>query len=227
MTELLRLENLTKTFLKSGEKITVLRGVDLSIGLNESISIIGKSGSGKSTFLQILGLLDRPTDGKIFMENQEVFSLPSSRIDRLRNKSIGFIFQFHHLLPDHSALQNVMMPLIIGGESAGHAQSEASMLLEKVGLGNRIYHKPGELSGGEQQRVAIARALVAKPKLILADEPTGNLDPATSDLIMGLLLSLSLDLGGTLVMVTHNTVLAQKCQRMLRLENGTFKEESC
>ena len=227
MTELLRLENLKKSFWKGGEKITVLSGVNLTINLNESISIIGQSGSGKSTFLQLLGLLDRPSEGKIFLENQEVFSLASSRIDRLRNKSIGFIFQFHHLLPDHSALQNVMMPLIIGGSNSAFAENEAATLLEKVGLKERMYHKPGELSGGEQQRVAIARALVAQPKLILADEPTGNLDPETSDRIMALLLSLSLDLGGTLVMVTHNTLLAKKCQRTLRLENGLFQEESC
>ena len=227
MTELLRLTNLKKSFWKSGKQITVLGGVNLTIQLNESISIVGKSGSGKSTFLQLLGLLDRPSSGKIFMENQEVLSLPSARIDRIRNQSIGFIFQFHHLLPDHSALQNVMMPLIIGGAGRAKAEGEAASLLEKVGLADRMYHKPGELSGGEQQRVATARALVVKPKLILADEPTGNLDPATSDRIMALLLGLSLDLGGTLVMVTHNTQLAKKCQRILRLEQGVFQEESC
>ena len=227
MTELLRLQNLKKNFKKGDANITVLNGVNLSINLNESISIIGKSGSGKSTFLQILGLLDRPSEGKIFIEGQDVLSLSAADIDRLRNQSIGFIFQFHHLLPDHSALQNVMMPLFIGGAKPAWAQKEASILLDKVGLADRLHHKPGELSGGEQQRVAIARALVAKPKLILADEPTGNLDPATSDRIMALLLGLSLDLGGTLVMVTHNTLLAKKCQRTLRLEEGLFEEELC
>lgn len=227
MTELLRLEQLKKSFQKGGSQINVLNGVDLTINSNESIAIVGKSGSGKSTFLQILGLLDRPSAGRIFLEGKEVLSLRSANIDRLRNQSIGFIFQFHHLLPDHSAVQNVMMPLIIGGAASSSAQKKAKELLDKVGLGDRLHHKPGELSGGEQQRVAIARALVAEPKLILADEPTGNLDPITSDRIMAMLLGLSLDLGGTLVMVTHNTILAKKCQRILRLEEGFFKEESC
>ena len=236
MTEkLLKLIDLYKTFQKSGTRIEVLRGVNLDISYKESIAIVGQSGSGKSTFLQMLGLLDRPTGGTIDFFGHKPFtsiqlsgkstSMSKSRIDKIRNQEIGFIFQFHHLLPDHSASQNVMMPLLIAGVSERKARERANTILERVGLQDRLEHRPGELSGGEQQRVAIARALIAKPKLVLADEPTGNLDPATATSIMDLLLSLTEELEGTLVMVTHNLELAKRCQRVLRLQEGLFTEE--
>ena len=226
MTEsLLKLIDLYKTFHKSGTRIEVLRGVNLDISYKESIAIVGQSGSGKSTFLQILGLLDRPSKGNIQFFGHTPTSMSKSRIDKLRNQEIGFIFQFHHLLPDHSASQNVMMPLLIAGVSERKARERANVILERVGLQDRLEHRPGELSGGEQQRVAIARALIAKPKLVLADEPTGNLDPATAASIMDLLLSLTKELEGSLVMVTHNLELAKRCHRVLRLQEGLFTEE--
>ena len=226
MTEVLvSLTNVCKSFQKGEQQIDVLRGVNLDIFPGKSVAIVGQSGSGKSTFLQLLGFLDRPSRGDIsFMGNQQS-KLTSAKLDRLRNKSIGFIFQFHHLLPDHTALENVMMPLLVSGEAVKAAQERAEVLLKRVGLGERFMHRPGELSGGEQQRVAVARALIASPTLILADEPTGNLDPQTSNTIMDLLLSLTSELGGALVMVTHNLTLARKCDRFLRLENGVFLEE--
>lgn len=226
MTDVLvSLATVCKSFQKGAQHIDVLRGVDLQIYHGESVAIVGQSGSGKSTFLQLLGFLDRPSSGEISFLGHQQSKLASATLDRLRNKSIGFIFQFHHLLPDHTALENVMMPLLVSGETAKEARVHAEKLLKRVGLGERFMHRPGELSGGEQQRVAVARALVSSPKLILADEPTGNLDPQTSDTIMDLLLSLTSELGGALVMVTHNLSLARKCDRFLRLENGVFLEE--
>ena len=226
MTDVLvSLANVCKSFQKGAQNIDVLRGVDLQIYHGESVAIVGQSGSGKSTFLQLLGFLDRPSSGEISFLGLQQSKLGAATLDRLRNKSIGFIFQFHHLLPDHTALENVMMPLLVSGETAKEARVHAEKLLKRVGLGARFMHRPGELSGGEQQRVAVARALVSSPKLILADEPTGNLDPQTSDTIMDLLLSLTSEMGGALVMVTHNLNLARKCDRFLRLENGVFLEE--
>ena len=181
MTDVLvSLSNVCKSFQKEHQLIHVLRGVDLEIRHGESVAIVGQSGSGKSTFLQLLGFLDRPSKGEISFLGDRQSLRTSAHLDRLRNKSIGFIFQFHHLLPDHTALENVMMPLLVAGIPAKNAQERAEVLLEKVGLKERVLHRPGELSGGEQQRVAVARALVSSPKLILADEPTGNLDPQTS-----------------------------------------------
>ena len=227
MTDVLvSLTNLCKSFQKGQQLIHVLKGVDLDIRHGESVAIIGQSGSGKSTFLQLLGFLDRPSRGDITFLGSKQSAVTSSRLDKLRNQSIGFIFQFHHLLPDHTAQENVMMPLLVSGISAREAQEKAEKLLIRVGLGDRMAHRPGELSGGEQQRVAVARALVSSPKLVLADEPTGNLDPQTSSVIMDLLLSLTSELGGALVMVTHNVHLARKCDRFLRLESGVFLEET-
>lgn len=227
MTEtVLSLENVHKRFQKGDQKIHVLRGINLSIQAGESVAIVGQSGSGKSTFLQLLGFLDRPTTGELTFMNIRQAGMSTHQLDRLRNQSIGFIFQFHHLLPDHDALENVMMPLLISGRSKKEAHQRAVDLLLRVGLGGRMYHKPGELSGGEQQRVAVARSLITSPKLVLADEPTGNLDPQTSVDIMDLLLSLTSEIGGSLVMVTHNISLAQKCDRFLRLQEGVFVEET-
>lgn len=227
MTDVLvSLTDLCKSFQKGQQSIHVLKGVQLDILRGESVAIIGQSGSGKSTFLQLLGFLDRPSSGEISFSGIKQSEMTSSRLDRLRNESIGFIFQFHHLLPDHTALENVMMPLLVSGVRSHQAQETAEVLLARVGLAARMLHRPGELSGGEQQRVAVARALVSSPKLVLADEPTGNLDPQTSSVIMDLLLSLTSELGGALVMVTHNLNLARKCDRFLRLESGVFLEET-
>ena len=226
MTEkLLSLKDISKVFTKSGARIVVLKDVFLDIAYNESIAIVGASGSGKSTFLQLLGLLDRPTKGQLFLNGKDVGLLSGGQVDKMRNQFLGFIFQFHHLLPDHNALFNVMMPLLVRGISQAEARKSASELLERVGLGERMKHLPGELSGGEQQRVAVARCLVGKPKLILADEPTGNLDPQTSKDIMNLLRSLTEEIGGSLVVVTHNMELARTCSRVLRLRDGTFERD--
>ncbi|MEC8380986.1 MAG: ABC transporter ATP-binding protein [Myxococcota bacterium] len=223
---MIEIRGLWKRFEKGGEVIEVLKGIDLEVFAGDRISIVGQSGSGKSTFLQILGTLDRPSEGTVNWNGQPIFELTDHKVDQLRNQNIGFVFQFHHLLPDHTACRNVALPLIIGGVPVSDAEQKACALLERVGLGHRFFHKPGELSGGEQQRVAIARALVNRPKLLLADEPTGNLDPKTAEQIMELLLSLQSEIGGALVMVTHDIELAQGCPRRLTLVDGQFVEAS-
>ncbi|NOY25973.1 MAG: ABC transporter ATP-binding protein, partial [Oligoflexia bacterium] len=181
-------EGLHKRFVKGGETLDVLRGVDLSLDAGDMVAIVGQSGSGKSTFLHVLGTLDRPTQGRVFFDEQDVFQRSGAALDALRNRRVGFIFQFHHLLPDQDALHNVMIPGLIGGEPAAQAQAQAQDLLARVGLSDRLRHRPGELSGGEQQRVAIARALVRRPGLLLADEPTGNLDPDTASGVFKMLM---------------------------------------
>ena len=225
---ILEAKGLAKVFQKGGQEIPVLRAVDMTIARGEDISIVGQSGSGKSTLLQLLGALDKPTAGELWLADQtgqmqNVFGLAPQKIDQIRNRRVGFIFQFHHLLPDHDALNNVCMPLSIAGVSPAEAHIRGRNLLEKVGLGHRIHHKPGELSGGEQQRVAIARALIHQPDLILADEPTGNLDPQTASSILGLLLELRTEVTGALVMVTHDHNLARTCSRRLQLVNGVLE----
>ena len=222
---LIVLQGLSKSFQKEDQLITVLENVSLEIGYKESLAIVGASGSGKSTFLQLLGMLDKPDKGTIIIGGKDTQQMSGYQIDRLRNAELGFIFQFHHLLPDHNALFNVMMPLLIRGESIAKAKPVASELLKRVGLESRMNHLPGELSGGEQQRVAVARALVGGPKIVLADEPTGNLDPDTSKSIMSLLTQLTEEIGGTLVIVTHNLKLAHTCSRVLRLDAGSFVED--
>ncbi len=220
----IRVEGLSRSFSKGGRDIRVLEDVNLEFAPGDQISIVGPSGSGKSTFLQILGTLDRPSSGQIWLDGQSVFELPKREIDRLRNRFIGFVFQFHHLLPDQSAVQNVAMPLLIQGQSMAAAEKVASARLERVGLSHRLHHKPGELSGGEQQRVAIARALVMNPGLLLADEPTGNLDPATATGIFELLLELHAESGSTLVVVTHSHELAARFPRRLEVTDGRLVE---
>ncbi|NOY27876.1 MAG: ABC transporter ATP-binding protein, partial [Oligoflexia bacterium] len=182
------------------------------------------SGSGKSTFLHVLGTLDRPTQGRVLFDGQDVFQRSGASLDALRNRRVGFIFQFHHLLPDQDALHNVMIPGLIGGEPAARAQAQAQDLLARVGLSDRLRHRPGELSGGEQQRVAIARALVRRPGLLLADEPTGNLDPDTASGVFNMLMNLNAQSGSTLVVVTHSLELAARFPRTLRLVHGQFQE---
>ncbi len=201
----------------------VLEGIDLDIEKGEMLAIVGASGVGKSTLLHILGALDRPTSGKVFYGDVDVFSMDNGRLARFRNERVGFVFQFHHLLPEFTALENTCMPLLIRGLSPKHAEKKARSLLEKVGLGHRLQHKPGELSGGERQRTAVARALVTEPKCVLADEPTGNLDYKTADQVYELMLELNQAMGTSFVVVTHDPRLAQRLDRTLHLEQGLLK----
>lgn len=215
----MRLEaiDLKKSYFQGDHEVPVLAGINLDIAPGTMMSLTGASGVGKSTLLHVLGTLDAPTSGKVLWDGTEVFAKNSSEIARFRNDYIGFVFQFHHLLPEFSALENVKIPLRIRRESDSLATKRAREMLEIVGLSHRLEHKPGELSGGEQQRVALARALVTKPKLLLADEPTGNLDELTGDGIMELMLRLNREQQVTVLLVTHNTRLAQKAQMKLVL----------
>jgi lipoprotein-releasing system ATP-binding protein len=200
--------------------LSVLRDLDLEVAAGEMVAIIGASGVGKSTLLHVLGTLDRPEEGKVTVEGQEVFSLPEAPLREFRNRTIGFVFQFHHLLPEFTALENVMMPLLIGRRSEAEARQAARQGLQEVGLTDREQHRPSALSGGEQQRVAVARALVRSPRLLLADEPSGNLDKDTGDRLHDLLRRLNRERGATVIVVTHNERLSQACDRRLRLEGG-------
>ncbi len=202
----------------------MLSGIDLTIAENETVAIIGESGVGKSTLLHLLGGLDRPTAGTVRIAGTDLNSLRDRELARFRSEAIGFVFQFHHLLPDFTALENVMMPCLIGGERASVAEERARAILERVGLGDRLSHRPGELSGGEQQRVAVARAVVCKPSLVLADEPTGNLDPDTGAEVERLLIDLNHEAGITCVVVTHSPRLADAMDRKLRLTHGHLEE---
>ena len=214
-----------KSFQHMGRTLEVLRGIDLNIFEGEVIAIVGQSGAGKSTFLHCMGTLDIPTGGSIRLAGEEITTMPGSRLADLRNRTIGFVFQFHHLLPEFNALENVLMPGLIQGRSRREMEPRASALLEEVGLKDRVLHRPGELSGGEQQRVALARALVLEPKLILADEPTGNLDSATSAQIHELFFTINQQRGTTIVVVTHNTALAQSMPRMITLKDGRVEKD--
>ncbi len=215
---------LVRTFQKGGERIEVLKGADLRLEPGECAALVGQSGSGKSTFLHILGGLEAPSEGVVSLDGTPLYRRPQAEIDRLRNGTVGFIFQFHHLLPDHSALDNVAIPAMIARVPKSEARERARAALDAVGLGHRVGHKPGELSGGEQQRVAIARALLMNPGLVLADEPTGNLDPQTANDVMALLLDLNRDRGATLIVVTHSLELAARFPRRLRMLDGRFAE---
>jgi lipoprotein-releasing system ATP-binding protein len=209
-----------------GRTLEVLRGVDLSIFEGEVVAIVGQSGAGKSTFLHCVGTLDIPTRGSLKVDGQELTTLSGSRLADLRNRTVGFVFQFHHLLPEFNALENVIMPgLIQGRSSRKQLETRAWALLEEVGLRDRATHRPGELSGGEQQRVALARALVLDPKLILADEPTGNLDSATSAQIHDLFFAINRQRGTTVVVVTHNTALAASMPRVVTLKDGRVEKD--
>lgn len=223
---LIRAERLSKRYGEGEHTIHVLEDLDLEIRRTERVAIIGESGVGKSTLLHILGTLDRPSAGKVWLDDQDVFALPEAELAALRTREIGFIFQFHHLLPDFTALENVLMPGLIAGFSWAEARAQAEEMLRKVGLGERLTHRPGELSGGEQQRVAVARALVLGPRVVLADEPTGNLDPVTGEGVLRVLLSLNQELGVTMVIVTHSEKLAAAMDRTLRLSGGKLKAVS-
>jgi lipoprotein-releasing system ATP-binding protein len=217
---LVRVQDLHKSYWMEGKRIDVLMGVNLEIHAGEILSLTGASGVGKSTFLHVLGTLDTPTSGRISIQGEEVFSRNEADLADFRNRSIGFVFQSHYLLPEFTALQNAAMPGLIQRLPRAEAEERAKEILDEVGLGERLNHKPGELSGGEQQRVALARALLLRPRLLLADEPTGNLDPETGEGIHRLLFEMNQGLGITTVVVTHNQTLAQRMPRCLHLSGG-------
>jgi lipoprotein-releasing system ATP-binding protein len=222
---LLRVTNLTKIYLGRAEEVVVFRDLNFEIARGEMVAVVGESGAGKSTLLHLLGGLDRPTSGSVKVDEFDIAKNAELDLARFRNRRVGFVFQFHHLLPEFSATENVMMPLLINGVTKRDASPRARVLLERVGLAGRADHRPGELSGGEQQRVALARALVCAPSLLLADEPTGNLDQRTGDEVHALVRQLQREERLTAVIATHNQKLAALCDRVLRLENGTLKAE--
>jgi lipoprotein-releasing system ATP-binding protein len=221
---MIAVRDLTRIFIKNGNRIEVLKGINVEISRGESLAILGTSGAGKTTFLQILGILDHPTSGEVLYDGVNVFEWNDRKRAEFRNRKIGFVFQFHHLLPEFTTLENAMMPALINGIARHEACKRAEITLTEVGLGDRLSHKPGELSGGEQQRVAVARAMVMEPEILLADEPTGNLDTETGEKIEDLLLNLRETKGTTLVTVTHNRALAGRMSRIIGLQDGEIYE---
>lgn len=220
MRSLVEAQAVEKSFFPAAGELRILRGVDLTLAQGELVGIVGASGAGKSTFLHILGALDRPTAGNVLYEGTDVFGMDAAGLAEFRNKTVGFVFQFHHLLPEFTAIENVMMPGLIAGAGRSGLRDRAALILEELGLGGRMDHRPGELSGGEQQRVAVARALVMSPKVVLADEPTGNLDAATGEELFRLILRLNKERGIAFVIVTHNESLSRRCHRVLKMEDG-------
>ncbi len=220
MSDIIRIEALDKRYHWEGEDLHILKGIDLAIEKGEMLAIVGPSGAGKSTILHIMGTLDRPTEGKVYFNGIDLFAQTEEALARFRNEKLGFVFQFHHLLPEFTALENAIMPALIQKMEKNEAIHRGEAILKEVGLSERMNHRPGELSGGEQQRVAVARALVLNPEVILADEPTGNLDTHTSDAVFSLLLRLNRERGITFVIVTHNEKLASQTDRIVRMVDG-------
>ncbi len=222
--DVMRAEKLAKTYSEGKMRTPVFDGLELSVAAGETVAIVGASGAGKSTLLHLLGGLDTPTAGEVYVAGQKMSSLSNAARGQLRNRALGFVYQFHHLLPEFTALENVMMPVMLGGVEVKIAAQRAKALLEKVGLGHRIEHKPGELSGGERQRAAVARALVNQPACVLGDEPTGNLDERTAATVFELMLELNRAQQTSLVLVTHDRRLARKLDRVLELHEGRLRE---
>lgn len=223
MKSLVEAQEIEKSFYTPAGELRILKGVDLSIGAGEIVGIVGASGVGKSTFLHVLGTLDRPTAGRVFYDGMDIFSMDNGALALFRNRTIGFVFQFHHLLPEFTALENVMMPGLISFRDREELKAHAEGLLNELGVYERRDHRPGELSGGEQQRVAVARSLILNPRVVLADEPTGNLDTATGEELFQLLLRLNRERGITFVIVTHNESLSQRCHRVLTMVDGRLE----
>ncbi len=225
-TALVQAHGITKHYADGPAIVHVLSELDLTLDAGERVAVVGESGVGKSTLLHLLGALDVPNAGTLLIDGVDVFAQTEAEQAAFRNRHVGFVFQFHHLLGDFTALENVMMPALIAGEPRGETRERAEGLLDRVGLGARRQHRPGELSGGEQQRVAVARAVMRKPRLLLADEPTGSLDPATGERVAALLLELNADCGATLVVATHNDRMAAAMERTLRLVDGRVEDTS-
>jgi lipoprotein-releasing system ATP-binding protein len=215
-----------KSFRQGPVTLEVLQGVSMSVAVGERIAIVGASGSGKTTLLQILGGLDRPTTGHVLVDGKDIHEQSEQERGALRNRALGFVYQFHHLLPEFSALENVAMPLLVRRMKVSDARTKARSLLERVGLGERLGHRPDQLSGGERQRAAVARALVTEPKIVLADEPTGNLDGTNAESVFSLMLELNQELGTCLIVVTHDMRLASRMKRMYAIERGVLTERA-